>query len=285
MLLSDHQLKAIEQLSIYKYLTSSQFNVLGVYKNRGDLTNSLKKLVDVKNALIGKISFGVYPRLGKLEDFYYLTNDGKSFLIDNLGYTKELIKAVHKNSTEFHGHYFHRKYTIDFYIYFKRWLDENNGEVDFLDYYFDRMGNNRSKIKDEHLKGLNRMMLEDGRTFIPDAVSKFNIDGAEYLYLFEQHNGESTKRLIEQLNIHCIALAEKTATRKYNFGKSHRVAVVFEHESVKNATINRLQAMEEFKRFYNHFIFKTNDEIKKDFVNNWTLIDGSKVSFTEKKST
>lgn len=284
MHLSDNQLKAIEQLSIYKYLTSSQFNALGVYKNRGDLTNSLKKLVDAKNALIGKISFGVYPRLGRLEDFYYLTNDGKSFLIDNLDFTKEQIKAVHKNSTEFHGHYFHRKYTIDFYIYLKQWLADNNGEVIFLDYYFDKAGNNRSKFKEEHLKGLNRMMLEDGRTFIPDAVTKFKIEEREFLYLFEQHNGKSPKRLIEQLYIHCIALQEGVAGAKYNFDRLHRVIVVFEFESVKNATIKRLQTMEEFQGSYNFFIFKTNDEIKNDFFNNWTLIDGSKVGFTEKRS-
>jgi hypothetical protein len=285
MHLTENQLKAIEQLSIYKYLTSSQLNAVGVYKNRGDLTNSLKKLVDAKNPLIGKISFGIYPRIGKLEDFYYLTTEGKSFLIENLNFTKEQIKAVHKNSTEFHRHYFHRKYTIDFHIYLKQWLTKNNGEVIFLDYYFDKTGNNRSKVKDEHLKGINRMMLEDGRTFIPDAVTKFNIDGTEYLYLFEQHNGNDVKRLFEQLYIHCIALSQGVVTSKYNFEKSHRVAIVFERESVKTATIKRLQALKEFIYFYNYFIFKTNDEIKNDFCNNWMLIDGSKVGFTEKKST
>lgn len=284
MHLTENQLKAVEQLSIYKYLTSSQLNAVGVYKNRGDLTNSLKKLVDAKNSLIGKISFGVYPRVGKLEDFYYLTNDGKSFLINNLNFAKERIKAVHKNSSEFHGHYFHRKYTIDFYIYLQQWLTENNGEVIFLDYYFDKAGNNRSKIKDEHLKGINRMMLEDGRTFIPDAVTKFNIEGTEYLYLFEQHNGESTKRLIDQLYIHCIALSQGVAALKYNFDRLHRVVVVLEYESIKNALINRLRTIKEFDNFYNFFIFKTNDEIKNDFFNNWTLIDGSKVGFTEKRS-
>ncbi len=95
----------------------------------------------------------------------------------------------------------------------------------------------------------------------------------------QQHNGKSSKRLIEQLYVHLIAISEGTACKKHNFERSNRVAVVFELESTKHAVIKRLQKIEAFKPFYNFFIFKTNGELKNDFFNGWTLISGEKVNF------
>lgn len=46
--LTENQLKAIELLATYKYLTSSQFVKMGVLKKRSYLTNSLKILIGFK---------------------------------------------------------------------------------------------------------------------------------------------------------------------------------------------------------------------------------------------
>ena len=44
--LTESQITAIQYLANFKYLTSSQFVKMGLYKKRGYLTNSLKVLID-----------------------------------------------------------------------------------------------------------------------------------------------------------------------------------------------------------------------------------------------
>ena len=70
--LNENQIIAIEWLATFKYLTSSQFVTMGLYKKRGYLTNSLKALIDMKRPLIAKCNFN--PIGGRLESFYYLLN-------------------------------------------------------------------------------------------------------------------------------------------------------------------------------------------------------------------
>ena len=82
--LTENQILAITLLAIYKYLTSSQFVKLGVFKKRAYLTNALKTLLDAKQPLIAKHDFN--PLNGKLESLYYLTKYGVKFLIEELDY-------------------------------------------------------------------------------------------------------------------------------------------------------------------------------------------------------
>jgi len=279
MYLKDKHIEAMKLLATYKFLTSSQFVNLGLYKYRGDLTNSLKKLIDQhKRPLIDKISFPVDPAKGKLEAIYYLTNKGVKCLIEDLDYPMNRIKATKSKPTTTQD-YFHRKSTINFHISLKIWLRNNNGSVSFLNYDFDKAGNNRSKDKNQHLKAINSLQLDNGVSFIPDIITKFKVANRDYLFLFEQHNGKSSKRLINQLYVHLLALSEGITCKKYNVDKSNRVAVVCELESVKNSVIQRLQKIEIFEAFTKFFIFKTNTELKDDFFNNWTLINGKKVNF------
>ncbi len=175
--------------------------------------------------------------------------------------------------------YHHRKFTINFYIYLNQWLEFNNGHLIFLNYYFDKSGNNRSNEKSKYVTALNRINLNDMRSFIPDINTRFSLDGEEYIYLFEQHNGKDTKRLFEQLHTHIVAIAEGVVSKKYNLQKVHKVVVVCEYESVKTSVIQRLKEESNIEYYNNFFIFKTNSELEEDFSNNWTLINGEQVSF------
>lgn len=276
------QIEALELLSVYKYLTSSMFVTIGLYKHRGDVTNALKELTKMKRPLLKITEFNFGSNIGRQESFYYLTEHGKKFLIEELGYTDDQIKLPSRGSTNFEHDYIHRKYTIDFHIALNQHLNDHNGEIDFLHYYFDKAGNNRVKNSSQHIKGLNRLTLKDGKSFIPDIITRFRLEDEEYLFVFEQHNGKNTKKLINQIQNHTYALIEKTASFKYKFPKRARVVIVFEHESIKNVTIKGLQKIKSLEQFHNFFIFKTNDELKQDFFNNWTLINGKKVGFTKK---
>ena len=282
MYLKDKQIEAIEHIGTYKFNTSSQLVTLGLYKNRDDVTRKLKPLTEGKKPFLKVFKFATHPTIGKLEYFYTLTSHGVRFLINEFGYEKSEIK--HGSTTFFSKDYFHRKYMINIHINLRSWLNDSNGEVDFLTYDFDKVGNNRSSKKSEYLKSLNRLDLENEGYIIPDIVTKFKVLEQDYIFLWEQHNGMDTKRIMSQILKHCIALEEQIVSKKFNFEKSHRVAIIFELENQKNSVIKRLQEIESFKIFNNHFIFKTNKEMQKDFFNNWELSNGEKVGFIQKST-
>ena len=276
--LTENQIKAIELLATYKYLTSSQFVKMGVFKKRAYLTNSLKILLDVKNPLISKHDFN--PINGKLESFYYLTKYGKRFLLNECECEETQIKMPISLSTVYLKDYFHRKYTIDFHIAFRQWVESQKGQVNFLKYYFDKAGNNRSG--NDYVTALNKIQLDEKTSFIPDINAKFIINDKEYLFLFEQHNGDDAKRLFEQLYVHIHAISKNAVSSKYNYKKPYKVVVVCEEKSVKDSVIKRLVKEQGIEHYNNFFIFKTNDELKEDFYNNWTLINGEKANFFTK---
>jgi len=270
--LKENQITAIEWLASYKYLTSSQFVKMGLYKKRSYLTNSLKTLIDIKKPLISKHDFN--PIHGKLESLYYLTKHGKKFLMDELEYGETRIKAPSGLSSVYLKDYFHRKFTIDFHIQLKRYLDSSNGKIIFLNYYFDKSGNNRSSDKHKHVTTLNKIQLDKTNWFIPDINTKISLGDKECLFLFEQHNGKDSKRLFEQLYVHIKAISLGVVSDKYHLNEVHKVVVVCEEESVKDSVIHRLQKMDGIEHYNNFFIFKTNSELNKDFYNSWTLING-----------
>jgi hypothetical protein len=284
MYLKQKEIDILIFLAKYKFLCSSQFTRLGLYKNKGDVTNLLKSMAEQKKPLIGIIKFPTDPTIGKLEYLYYLTKFAEKVLLEDLDYPQEKIKAIAKSKPISTKDYVHRKSTIDFHIALNQWLQSNNGEIRFLNYYFDKLGTIRNKDNKSVIE-INRFYLEGGKSFIPDISTKFKVNNESYIFLFEQHNGKDTKRLVEQLHIHLLAISQDVVSKKFKFNKSNRVAVICEEKCVKDAVIQRLQKTNDFKNFYNYFIFKTNEELKKDFFNNWNLINGEQVSFIQKSNS
>lgn len=282
MYLKQKESDILVSLAKYKFLCSSQLTKLGLYKNKGDVTNLLKLMAEQKKPLIGVIKFPTDPTIGKLEYIYYLTKFGEKAVLEDLDYPQEKIKKI-KSKPISTKDYFHRKSTIDFHIGLNQWLQSNNGEIKFLNYYFDKMGTFRDK--DKTIREINRFYLNDNRSFIPDITVKFKVNNESYIFLFEQHNGKDVKRLADQLHVHLLAINEDVVSKKLKFDKYNRVAVVCEEKSVKDAVIQRLQETDIFNNFYNFFIFKTIDELKEDFFNNWTLINGEQVSFIQKSNS
>ena len=280
MYLKQKESDTLVSLAKYKFLCSSQFTQLGLYKNKGDVTNLLKPMAEQKKPLIGVIKFPTDPTIGKLEYIYYLTKFGEKVLLEDLDYPQEKIKKV-KSKPISTKDYFHRRATIDLHIGLNQWLQNNNGEIKFLNYYFDKVGTIKNKDNKSVIE-INRFYLENGKSFIPDISTKFRVNNESYIFLFEQHNGKDSKRLIDQLHIHLLAISQDVVSKKFKFNKSNRVAIVCEEKSVKGAVIQRLQKTDVFNTFHNFFIFKTNDELKEDFFNNWTLINGEQVSFIQK---
>lgn len=279
MYLKQKEEDALTFLAQYKLLCSSQLTELGLYKNKGDVTKLLKPMAERKKPLIGVIKFPTDPTIGKLEYIYYLTKFGEKVLLEDLDYPQEKIKVV-KSKPISTKDYFHRLSTIDFHIGLNQWLQNSRGEIKFLNYYFDKMGSFRDK--DKKIREINKFYLKDGKSFIPDITVKFKVNNENFIFLFEQHNGKDTKRLLDQLHVHLLAIQEDVVSTKFKINKHNRVAVVCEEKSVKDSIIQRLQEINNFNNFYDFFIFKTNDELKEDFFNNWTLINGKQISFIQR---
>lgn len=275
--MSESELRVLECLARYKYLTVSQLDALAILKHKNGLYERLRKLQGTGKPFIKKNVFGVYPGQGRLEDFYYLTPKGGNFLADNLELDHDEIKLPIGTSSLFSRDYFHRYETINFYIYLDKWAEANNADVTMFNYYFDKVGNNR---KGKNLRALNRIEIDQtGGYIIPDAITKFYYNNQPYLFFVEQHNGKDTKKLLKQLYYHLLALEEGKGAERYKLEKNHRVAVVFEFQGILEATIERLQDIQEFKGFEKFFIFKTNADLKEDFYNDWLTFDNRKVGF------
>lgn len=279
MYLKQKEEEALTFLAQYKLLCSSQLTELGLYKNKGDVTKLLKPMAERKKPLIGVIKFPTDPTIGKLEYIYYLTKFGEKVLLEDLDYPQEKIKVV-KSKPISTKDYFHRIATVNFHIELNQWLQISSGEIKFLNYYFDKMGSFRDK--DKKIREINKFYLKDGKSFIPDITVKFKVNNENFIFLFEQHNGKDTKRLLDQLHVHLLAIQEDVVSTKFKINKHNRVAVVCEEKSVKDSIIQRLQEINNFNNFYDFFIFKTNDELKEDFFNNWTLINGKQISFIQR---
>lgn len=277
MILQNKHQEALEFLAEFKFLTSSQFVTLGLYKNRGGVTNALKQW----GRSIEKNVIGLEPGIGRVEDVYYLTSYGKELLIGELMYEENKIKIPKRGASIAKKNYYHNKWMVNFHIGLSRWLKQNDSTKIFLNYDFDKIGTNRSSNKNQHVKSINTISIDgNSNNFIPDIITKFKISGRDYLFLFEQHNGDDTKRLYKQLAVHLKALTNGVVRKQYNFEKSHRVAVVCEKKSVKESILVRLRESEEFNNFHKFFIFKTNEELQDDFFNNWTQLDSKTVQFT-----
>lgn len=272
-------------LATYKFLTSSQLVALGMYKHRGDVTKALKELQQAKNPLVWSKRFQANLAHGKPEYIYYLTQYGKNYLLKNLDYNSSEIKYAKKDVELFRDDYKHRKQTVNFYIGLNQWIIEEDGEIIFGNYYFEKIGNNRVKDKKKHVYSLNRFELKNGEAFTPDLITMFTINNREYLFIFEQHNSKSISRLVKQLKNRLYAILEGVFEEQLGFKRSPRIAVVFENENLKYNAMKRLRQDQQFDSFYNFFIFKTNDELQKNFNHNWSLLDGQKVSFIQPRKT
>ena len=272
--MSESELKIIEALARYKFLTVSQLDFLNILKNKVGLYSRLRQLRAGKKPFIKNNVFGIMAGKGRLEDFYFLDKKGKDFLIENLDYSENRIKIPKGTSSLFQRDYFHRKKTIDFFLYLDRFLLDNQSHIIFLNYYFDKQGDNRTK---KNLSAKNKIEVgETGGFFIPDIITKIKYKNNPYLLFFEQHNGKDTKKLMKQLFYHLLALEEGTGALKYDMQKSHRVLIVFEFEGILKATIERLSKIEDFKGFEKFFFFKTEEELKKDFFNGWLNLDNQR---------
>jgi hypothetical protein len=260
-------------LARYKFLTASQFQRLCVGQDIGWIRLQAKELTEGSNALLERITFNIIARKGRLENVFYLSRKGKELLIEGMNLHEKDIKMPIGNSSLFYKDYTHRHNTINFQIAFYQWAEqqERATHIDFFDCYFDKIGNNRTNA---NLQAKNKILIGDDDYIIPDGVCMVQTTERAYLFLFEMYDGKDTKRVFEQVKKHVKALALGTASEKYNYQFAHRVVLVFEHESMKQALIERTKNNPYFSEVAICFRCKSIEGVETDFFRGWETLTG-----------
>ena len=276
-LINETQTEILLALARFKFLTTSQLHKI-IRKELAWLRKQILYLTERERSLVEKITFGFHPRVGKLENVFFLTKLGKHTLIEVLQMEEDTVRMPVGNSSLFYKDYTHRKNTIDFHIQLYHWTQESGIELDFFDTYFDKSGNNR---KDKNLRAKTKIDLDTDNYIIPDGAFTLSTEGGKFLYLFEMYDGKDTKRVVGQLKKHAQAIAMGSPSIKYGFAnKSNRVLSVFEHESIKDAVVGRLQREQVFRNMPNHFLFKSLAEMNAQRMHeNWRNLKGEVVGF------
>ena len=132
------QEKILSALATYKFLSTGQLLVLQTMSDRANLNKQLAQLRSSSKPLIGSVTFGVHPQMGKLESVHYLSAHGANLLRDRFGEDYP-IRFPKGNSGLFQQDYFHRINTVDIHIALAGWSAVNGVQLLSFCTYFDKL--------------------------------------------------------------------------------------------------------------------------------------------------
>jgi len=265
MILKPPSIKTLEVLAIFKFLSTSQLIKLNIATKKPNLVRPLKDLLFYN--LIGKLTFGVSPKVWKLENIYYLKVKWVNFLKNELWYDDNhyTIKYPIWTNSLFFRDYFHRLYTIEFHIELFIYLIKKGGYIKTFDTYFDKIWSNRV---DANLKAKTKLIFNDGTYFIPDAICLYYLENKPHIFTFELYRGNDTKRVLKQFIKHIQALSEGLASKVFHKKIGSKVLVVFDTKEAMVSVIKRFAVDSNFSNFRYLFIFNYLDNSKLD-MNTW----------------
>jgi len=260
MILKEKSLQILEVLAIFKFLSTSQLLTLNITKSKPNLVRPIKDLLFYN--LIWKLTFGVDPKIWKLENIYYLKIKWVKLLEDELNYDVEnkTIKYPIWTNSLFFRDYFHRLATIEFHIQLFIYLVQNSWAIQTFDTYFDKIGSNRI---DANLRAKTKLIFNDSTYFIPDAICLYEKQNKPHIFTFEIYRGNDTKRVLKQFNNHLKALNQGLPSKVFNKKIGSKVFVLFDTINAMNSVIQRFSTDSKFRNFDNLFIF--------NYLDNWTL--------------
>ena len=271
MNITESQIRVLESLAEFKFLTVAHMQTLGVQSHAQNIRTSVRALE--RSAYIGVRDLGALPTYGRLKKIFYLKNKGKKFLVDHDIMEEESIRIPSEKGRKIvERDYKHRLSVIDAHIALNRWLKNfEDTAIVHRSSYFDQHGSQRNNDTVKH----NKVILSEGKKeyIIPDFLAVYRINNNTHAIALEQHNGKDTKKLLKQISAYCTAIENGSISDHLNIQKAVRILVVFEHESIMQATIARLDEVEGIRDFGNHFYFKTGVETN---FNEWFDVNGEK---------
>jgi len=249
--LSVRQIKVLEYLGMFLYLTPSQFFRLGLDRNRGNFQTNVTNYLKEK----GYIDLITPTEQGEYENIYYITEEGAKELVrlsPEIQYESLKIPSK-KNYSWGSTYYWHSKYEIDCYI--ECYLSSMEQGIRILDYDLEIERNaegGRSK--------LTSIAIGNAR-LDPDAIFMIETVKGNKLYAFEleRRDNRTHYQLDEKVWKHVEALNSKAISPYYNHLKGHRILFVCEQENTRDYIIDFLK--DHVENSLNWFLFKTLDEV------------------------
>lgn len=241
--------KILESLAVYKFLTYSQMVRLGISKQKPYLSRTMKVLLDRK--YVARLDFGVDPKKGKLESFFYLLNKAKTLLMDEWGWSEGQIRLPIGRSSFFSKDYYHRKGTIDIQIKVYQQAQEKGQEVVFFHTYYDKVGS----AKQGNLKALTSISYGQDKYLIADAVFMLKTGEKQSLFAVEYHRGTDSKRMLRTIEQYGRVLASGAFSILHGLQENAKVLCVFEYQSCLEATKRRFMEDGRFDNLRELFLF------------------------------
>jgi len=271
--LSEQDTRALVALATYHYLTPSQMERLGVGKKREYIRDyTLRRLTQIRPALIKGHDFGVIPRIGRLERVYHLTEKG----------AKEVAELWQVNVSEiifpryglrFQNDYFHRKAFIDFHIGLRLWVSEDfHQNLEFFHAYYLK-NRNRKSINQFGFKPSQHFPPNYRKTIEPDGLFRLHQKEKAFLCAVEIHRKPDTKYITEQLDRHITAIDQMIISERFEHPEPNIVLSVHEHLSSFRGVQKRLQELKDFEAFTPFFHFNLMENIRGDFSTGWITAD------------
>lgn len=273
-MITETQLKILEALKTYRYLTVRQMVKLGLYASEKKLRERvLSILKKPPQQLIKAVDFGFVAGKGRLPQLHHLTKKGALLLADfeRVG-INEIPYPV--GSAQFSRDYFHRVEFISLHIALRQYAEATGQEVIFFDAYFDTQGNQRQR--NSQLVRATQVQLA-GKTIVPDGNFLLSMnDGQKRLFTLELHRGSDTQRIIEQLENHARMIEQDLLQKKYGHPFSNYVLSVYENPATMKAVQMRFNTSPLLSKHSQHFLLNTSEVLQGSFAEGWHYSNNSK---------
>ena len=191
---SPKQIKVLEALAAYKFLTYKQMITLGIENHSSNLSTLVSSMIKKRKSYIQKI-----PHQPGIPAKFYLTKRGADVLLEldwkdtNIHYPKSRITTDTQDQK-------HRTCIIDLHISLVRDSSSEQTQVLFCDRYFDTVGSNRVS---RNLKSKTALPWKN-KSVKADMVFMLKTPYQKELYIVELENGKDVKKTITK----CIEHAE-----------------------------------------------------------------------------
>ncbi len=273
--LSENDIKALEALATYQYLSPSQMEKLGVGKKREYIRqHTLARLTRGKSSLVKFQDFGVIAGIGRLERIYFLSEHGAREVAE---FSQcELSEVCYpKYGLRYQNDYFHRKAFVDFHIWLRQWVESHeDAELDFFHPYF---------VKDRSKRSINNFKFKpsdyrspfDRLTIEPDGIFRLQSGNKTQLMAVEIHRKPDTKIICKQLDQLIEAMSEEQNLIAERFSHQGPIQILSVHEHLRSfkAVQARLMQMNDFEAFLPLFHFNLMENVREN-KGQWILANG-----------